>query len=96
MTTVMTDCYLSHNLGDDLFLTTLISRYPHVQFMVSADRSYDFLRGMFPNVNLLIQPNHCSNLISKSFWYFIKKYRHNKAGDYWWLFVLGTVGKQIT
>ena len=79
MTTVMTDCYLSHNLGDDLFLTTLISRYPHVQFMVSADRSYDFLRGMFPNVNLLIQPNHCSNLISKSFWYFIKKYRHNKA-----------------
>lgn len=79
MTTVMTDCYLSHNLGDDLFLTTLVSRYPHVQFVVSADRSYDFLREMFSNINLLVQTNHHSSLVSKSYWYFIKKYRHYRA-----------------
>ena len=33
---VAVDCYLSHNLGDDLFLFTLLKRYPNVMFNVNA------------------------------------------------------------
>lgn len=32
MNSVFLECYLAHNLGDDLFLETLLRRYPDVHF----------------------------------------------------------------
>lgn len=47
---VFVDCFLSQNLGDDLFLFTLVSRYPHVRFRVYADERYRYLDERFPNL----------------------------------------------
>lgn len=50
---VFVDCFLSKNLGDDLFLFTLVSRYPQVRFSVYADESYRYLTDRFPNLRLV-------------------------------------------
>ena len=50
MQTAVIDCFLSHNLGDDLFLLTLVKRYPHVRFIITADSSYVYLARMFANI----------------------------------------------
>ncbi|MBM6868107.1 polysaccharide pyruvyl transferase family protein [Collinsella tanakaei] len=53
----MVDCYLAHNFGDDLFLITLASNFPKVQFQVIANQSYNFIERLCPNINIL----HCVN-----------------------------------
>lgn len=58
--TVFVDCYLAHNLGDDLFLQTLLNRYPDTHFIVIADNSYQDFCKQFDNVDL-----HVMNMASK-------------------------------
>ena len=58
---VFVDCFLSHNLGDDLFFFTLVSRYPKVNFTVYADRSYEYLSNRFPNVKLITSAESSSS-----------------------------------
>ena len=65
MKTIVVDCYLSHNLGDDLFLMTMLARYPHVRFTVTADDSYGYLKKIFSNVELVSPPARCSNPIGR-------------------------------
>lgn len=45
--TIFVDCYLAHNLGDDLFLYTLLARYPETHFVIIADNSYSDLVDQF-------------------------------------------------
>lgn len=47
------DCFLEHNLGDDMFLLTLARRYPHVRFTVMADASYRPMLAKEPNIDLV-------------------------------------------
>lgn len=75
MKTIVVDCYLSHNLGDDLFLMTMLARYPHVRFIVTADTSYGYLQAMFPNVELVSSPVHYNNLIGKVIRHFAEEWR---------------------
>lgn len=58
MVTIVADCYLSHNLGDDLFLATLVSRYPNVNFVLITDSTYRFLHNKFSNLELVILPSY--------------------------------------
>lgn len=51
---IFVNCYLAHNLGDDLFLYTLLNRYPKVLFSLIADQSYGFLSNCFRNIDLNI------------------------------------------
>ena len=71
---VAVDCYLSHNLGDDLFLFTLLKRYPNVMFNVNADCSYGYLTHDFNNANLVISG---SNSDSGSLLLKMKRYCSN-------------------
>lgn len=48
MNSVFLECYLAHNLGDDLFLETLLRRYPDVHFTCVVDGSYDWLLERVP------------------------------------------------
>lgn len=55
MLDIMVDCYLQHNLGDDLFLYTLLERYEglrDVRFHIWADSSYSFLHQRYRNLCL--------------------------------------------
>lgn len=58
------ECFLKHNLGDDLFLVSLAKRYPHVEMVVLADANYETLASNLPNVKRLdpIAPNSTSRL----------------------------------
>lgn len=59
------ECYLEHNLGDDLFLMRLGERYPHVEMTVIADASYDSLLARIPNVRRIDSdrtPNDSENV----------------------------------
>ena len=73
---VAVDCYLSHNLGDDLFLFTLLKRYPNVMFNVNADCSYGYLTHDFNNANLVISG---SNSDSGSLLLKMKRYCSNNV-----------------
>lgn len=52
--TIFVDCYLAHNLGDDLFLYTLLARYPETHFVIIADNSYSDLVDQFGNVDIFV------------------------------------------
>mgnify|MGYP003005505371 FL=1 len=77
MVSIVADCYLSHNLGDDLFLTTLVSRYPNVHFVVFADSTYEYLHDRFSNLELVISPNR-HGIIGKICGHVSKSFRRNK------------------
>ena len=53
MNSVFLECYLAHNLGDDLFLETLLRRYPDVHFTCVVDGSYDWLLERYHNISLV-------------------------------------------
>lgn len=44
--------YQAVNLGDDLFVIQLINRYPHTQFVMVADKSYQIIFRDYPNVKV--------------------------------------------
>lgn len=50
---VAVECFLSHNLGDDLFIITLAYRYPSEQFYVLADDSYSSLFHEITNLHII-------------------------------------------
>ena len=52
--TIFVDCYLAHNLGDDLFLYTLLARYPETHFVIIVDNSYSDLADQFGNVDTFV------------------------------------------
>lgn len=52
--TVFVDCFLEHNLGDDMFFLTLVRRYPQTQFIVMADSSYEGMLTKEPNVRMVV------------------------------------------
>jgi colanic acid/amylovoran biosynthesis protein len=53
---VAVECYLEHNLGDDLFLKILLERYPNINFFAFADKSYLSWDKRFQNFTVI-----CSN-----------------------------------
>lgn len=77
MVTIAADCYLNHNLGDDLFLTTLVSRYPDVDFVVLADSTYAFLQDRFSNIELVVSSNY-HGIVDKIYGHVNKIYQRNK------------------
>lgn len=62
MNSVFLECYLAHNLGDDLFLETLLRRYPDVHFTCVVDGSYDWLLERYHNISLVRPPRKKSAL----------------------------------
>lgn len=78
MVFIAADCYLNHNLGDDLFLTTLVSRYPNVHFVVFTDSTYEFLCERFSNLELVISSNR-HGIIGKICGKAGKMYRRDKC-----------------
>lgn len=62
---VFLECYLAHNVGDDLFLETLLRRYPDTHFTCVADGSYDWLLERYHNISLVRPPRKKSALRGK-------------------------------
>lgn len=50
---IAVECYLEHNLGDDLFLKILLERYPNINFFVFADKSYLSWSKHFQNLTVI-------------------------------------------
>lgn len=75
--TIFVDCYLAHNLGDDLFLYTLLARYPETHFVIIADNSYSDLADQFGNVDIFVvdMPSKQNGLVAwwKSYCSFINR-----------------------
>lgn len=51
-TSIFVDCFMSHNVGDDLFLFTLARRYPDVIFHVIGADEYTYIQREIPNIVL--------------------------------------------
>ena len=49
---ILVDGYLSINLGDDLFFSTLFERYPSCRFMLLAQKEYEDLFAVHKNVTV--------------------------------------------
>ena len=73
---VVVECYLAHNLGDDLFLISLLKRYPREHFIIFSDSSYKYLKNQFPNLEIIYIGNskakHLIRIIT-NFVYYVKK-----------------------
>lgn len=50
--TVLLQAHLSGNLGDDLFVRTICSRYPNVSFLLATDGDYEGRFADIPNLKL--------------------------------------------
>jgi colanic acid/amylovoran biosynthesis protein len=53
---IAVQCYLSQNLGDDLFLRTLLRRYPNQNFVIIANDGYASWAERYKNLKLLAEP----------------------------------------
>lgn len=51
-TSIFVDCFMSQNVGDDLFLFTLARRYPDVTFHVIGADEYAYIQREIPNIVL--------------------------------------------
>lgn len=68
MVDIYVDCYLEHNLGDDLFLLALLDRYKDnadILFHVWADSSYRYLQSRYSNIHLHELPNVSGSLLQR-------------------------------
>lgn len=68
MVDVYVDCYLEHNLGDDLFLLTLLDRYrdrDDLLFHVWGDSAYQYLQSRYSNIKLHELPDISGNLLQR-------------------------------
>jgi colanic acid/amylovoran biosynthesis protein len=72
---IAVQCYLSQNLGDDLFLRTLLRRYPNQRFVIIANDGYASWSGRHNNLELLAEPvmNNATSIIGRVLAH-IKKY----------------------
>jgi colanic acid/amylovoran biosynthesis protein len=64
---IAVDCYLSQNLGDDLFLRTLLRRYPDQHFVIIAKDGYASWTKRHKNLKVLAEPaiNDATNFIGR-------------------------------
>lgn len=65
---IFVDCYLKHNLGDDLFLFTLLERYAgreDVRFHIWLDSSYQYLGQRYSNISVHVVPSVHGNLLHR-------------------------------
>ena len=64
--TLFAECYLNHNLGDDLFLVALAHRYPNIKILVDANSNYESLLCTLPNVkNINTRSEKSGSVINK-------------------------------
>lgn len=92
--TAVVECYLEHNLGDDLFLISLLKRYPGVQLIVFSDSSYQYLKHNFPNIDIIYVNNtrkkYLLHRLIDKFLSFIEKLKYVYRAD-----VLITIGGSL-
>lgn len=56
MSNVYFDAYLKNNLGDDLFVWILCSRYPEIKFHTYSEFDYSWLENRLPNLSVSKKP----------------------------------------
>lgn len=63
---VYTVAYLQHNLGDDLFLYRMFTRYPDVNFLIVADEDYKHSLSTFENVKVINYAGKWAKIFSRA------------------------------
>ena len=57
--------YDRQNLGDDLFVHTIVRRYPHVQFYMWSDRKNREVFAHLPNLKVVDKDSRLAHLLYK-------------------------------
>lgn len=77
---VLLDLYLEKNLGDDLFLQTILERYPNDNWYIMTQENYKSMEKSYPNLTVITLPKvinyamHKAKLTHTFTKYIIKKY----------------------
>ena len=69
--------YDRQNLGDDLFVNTIVNRYPHTRFYMLSDRENQQTFSALPNLKIIDRNSCWINSIEKICPSFISRYRNN-------------------
>lgn len=63
---ILLDLYLEKNLGDDLFLISILKRYPKHQFYVFTQLDYHMIQADYPNLHLVRLNKYFNYLVHKT------------------------------